>query len=118
MSFWDHFENERLHHFVKASSKKHSCEFCSDHWGTIVRIFGSQKEFEESDFFDGEDSVKGDPKANIAVWPGKNNVGRNENSWWLTAPVHPLCGCEIDHVETAHESQEELEDWYSKLKWD
>lgn len=125
MNFWEHFEIDKDHlhdtsfSFVKAKTKtRHSCEFCSDHWGTVVRLFKSQSDFENSSFYGGEDIVNGDPKAKIAVWPGKNNVGRDKNSYWLCAPVHPLCGCEIEVEETIHESKEDLEDWYSTLEWD
>lgn len=130
MNFWDHFEleKEHTHSFLKGKKKeenekkpshmRQSCEFCSEHWGTTVRLFGSQSEFEDSEVYGGEDAVRGDSKAKIAVWPGKNNVGRNPDSYWLTAPVHVFCGCEIDMIETRHESDEELEDWYSKLEWD
>ncbi|WP_246837105.1 hypothetical protein [Leptospira levettii] len=83
-----------------------------------MRLFKSQSDFENSDFYGGEDVVKGDPRAKIAVWPGKNNVGRDKNSYWLCAPVHVFCGCEIEVEETTHESIEDLEDWYSTLEWD
>lgn len=103
MNFWDHFEIEKEHHHVflkgkkkeenekKPSHLRQSCEFCSEHWGTTVRLFESQSEFEDSDVYGGDDIVRGDSKARIAVWPGKNNVGRNPDSYWLTAPIHPLC---------------------------
>ncbi|MCT8335706.1 hypothetical protein NUH30_18620 [Leptospira sp. 85282-16] len=98
MNFWEHFDidNDHSHNktflFEKTKSKiRHSCEFCSDHWGTVVRLFKSQSDFENSDFYGGEDVVKGDPRAKIAVWPGKNNIGRDKNSYWLCAPVHPNC---------------------------
>ena len=120
MNFWDHFEIEHhhFHTFSKGEKGKVSCEFCSDHWNTTVMLFSSEDDFKKSEFYDGEDRVKGDSKTNIAVWPGKNNVGRDSNSYWLTAPMHPLCGCEIDQLESTHEANEELEDWYSKLEWD
>lgn len=132
MNFYEHFAKDESHdhshdhghehEFVKArkssSRPAKSCEFCSDHWGTVVRTFSSYEEFEKSPFFGGEDTVINDPEAKIAVWVGKNNVGRNSNDWWLCAPVHVFCGCEFDTHRFQKQDGKELEDWYSSLEWD
>ncbi|WCL51527.1 hypothetical protein [Leptospira sp. GIMC2001] len=142
MLFYEHFAKEEscdhhdhAHEFVKAkksssepevskaqkssSRPEVSCEFCSSHWGTTVRIFGSLEDFEKSPLFGGDDKVINDPEGvTIAVWPGKNNVGRAQADWWLCASVHPFCGCEFDNHRFKSQTSEELEDWYSKLEWD
>lgn len=137
MGFWEHYRqdtHEEIHHhhnhdFMKSEKGKNrksssrpsqSCEFCSSHWGTVVRVFPSHSAFVNSEFYGGGDAVINDPNGvEIAVWPGKNNVGRN-NDPWLCAPVHPLCGCEFDTYTFRGKegSKEELEDWYSSLEWD
>ncbi|WP_232371501.1 hypothetical protein [Leptospira ainazelensis] len=123
-NFWDHFaESEHEKHvsnkiiFVK-SKNSNSCEYCSSHWGTKVRLFASYSDFENSEFFGGNDTVIHDPNGvKVAAWPGKNNVGRNSRNYWLCCPVHPNCGCEFKDYRfiRSEEKSEELEDWYSKL---
>lgn len=93
---------------------KNHCDFCANHWSTIVRLFLDEEDFKNSEYYDGEDKVKNDPhNVEIAVWAGKNNVGRNANNYWLCAPVHPFCGCHFE--EYSFEKEEVKEDWYSKL---
>lgn len=134
MSFYDHYAldedhiHEHCNHHLdfeksKSSSRpSNSCEFCSSHWGTKIRIFKSYEDFEKSEFYGGEDKVINDANGvTIAVWTGKNNVGRSPDDWWLCTPIHPLCGCELDTFSFKKGSEpqdEELEDWYSKLEWD
>lgn len=68
-----------------------SCPFCEANRGTICRLFPSEQEFIKSDYYGGSDKVVGDKRASVAVWPGKNNVGRSFASWWVCAPAHPYC---------------------------
>ncbi|WP_032918473.1 hypothetical protein [Leptospira santarosai] len=124
--FWDHFaESEHENHdsnkfnFIKSRNVK-SCEYCSSHWGTKVRLFASYADFENSEFYGGDDTVINDPHGvKVAAWPGKNNVGRNSGNYWLCAPIHPLCGCEFKDYRFANseEKLQELEDWYSNLEF-
>ncbi|MBE7411430.1 MAG: hypothetical protein HS129_05085 [Leptospiraceae bacterium] len=123
MSFLDFYKDEpeiHTHEFLK-SKKRVSCEFCSAHWGTIIRVFEDEKEFEESPYYGGGDTVINDPNGvKIAVWAGKNNIGRSPEDFWLCAPVHVYCGCEFTNnaFRNSKSSNEELEDWYSTLEFD
>ncbi|WP_001012285.1 hypothetical protein [Leptospira interrogans] len=128
MNFWDHFSESEHEHYSSEesagtylkSSNTNSCDFCSSHWGTKVRLFASYSDFENSEYFGGDDTVMHDPHGvKIAAWPGKNNVGRNAKSYQLCAPVHPNCGCEFKDYRfyTDESKTEELEDWYSKLEF-
>lgn len=121
MNFWDNYKDEpetHTHEFLKGK-KRVSCVFCSSHWGTVARVFKSRDDFESSDYYGGDDSVINDPNGvTIAVWPGKNNVGRSPEDYWLCATSHPNCGCNFtNHAFRKTSSDEELEDWYSKLEF-
>lgn len=69
------------------------CPFCQGWKGTVVRVFESYDDFASSPHYGGGDFVINDPHATRAVWPGKDNVGRPANDWWICIPVHPYCGC-------------------------
>ena len=30
-----------------------------------------------------------DPNTDIAIWVGKNNIGRKKPDWWICCPAHP-----------------------------
>ena len=72
-------------------SARKTCEWCLAWEGTVARVFASQAEFAASPYYGGGDTVVGDPHAEVAVWPGKNNVGRKPADWWICTPVHPNC---------------------------
>ena len=64
-----------------------TCEWCQAHHGTIVRLV-------PADMVAGnDDSLKSmgieDTYTNIAVWPGKNNVGFKQKAWRVCTPAHP-----------------------------
>lgn len=69
------------------------CPFCQGWKGTVVRVFESYDDFASSPYYGGGDLVINDPHATRAVWPGKDNVGRPADDWWICIPVHPYCGC-------------------------
>lgn len=69
------------------------CPFCQGWKGTVVRVFESYDDFASSPYYGGGDLVINDPHATRAVWPGKDNVGRPTDDWWICIPVHPYCGC-------------------------
>lgn len=91
---WSKFitdENPVYLEFGKVSGGRKTCEYCEEHRGTMLRLFSSYQEFKDSPNYDGEDRVKDDDIASVAVWPGKNNYERIRNNWWLCAPVHNWC---------------------------
>lgn len=64
------------------------CDWCNSHLGTITRqipldLVGNEK----------DDSLQSrgidDPITNIAVWPGKNNVGFKKQGWRVCSVIHP-----------------------------
>lgn len=100
--------------FHPKQSRK-SCEFCSDNWNTVVRLFASEDDFIQSEYYGGGDRVINDPNGvEIAVWAGKNNVGKSASQWSICAPVHPRCGCHFQEHSFGIED-EPKEDWYSQL---
>lgn len=95
--------------------RRGDCEHCGRFQGQVARAFRSEDEFIRSPFYGGGDRVVGDPNGvTIAVWPGKHNVYRRPQEWWLCSPLHPFCNCSLrDHdfdVEDARRS-----DWYAEL---
>jgi len=99
---------------IQPKMSRKTCEFCSDNWNTIVRLFPSESDFKKSEFYGGGDKVINDPNGvEIAVWAGKNNVGKSASQWGICAPVHPNCGCTFE--EHTFGFEEPKEDWYSKL---
>ena len=88
-----------------------SCSKCRELTQYKYRVFASQSEFEDSEFFGGEDVVINDPKADYALWPGKNNVGRPYSEWWGTAgSIHPNCSCMFRSQRSAPDYSEGLGD--------
>lgn len=94
---WSKFDKAYVK-FTRVRNKGKSCEFCASHRDTICRLFPTQEAFTNSEFYGGADVVQGDEMASVAVWPGKNNVDRSENSWWIAAPSHPWCNDDFTFV--------------------
>lgn len=67
------------------------CDKCYEFLNKTARLFMSEEEYQNSSHYGGGDRLINDPVADVAVWIGKNNVGRNYANWWLCAPVHPNC---------------------------
>lgn len=79
-----------------AKHKPVTCERCMEFasQGTIARLFPSYGAVTESEYFDGEDQLSGEPHASVAIWPGKSNAERGSmGSWWACTPMHPQCSC-------------------------
>jgi len=79
-----------------AKHKPVTCEKCMElaSQGTIARLFPSYGAVTESEYFDGEDQLAGEPHASVAIWPGKSNAERGSmGSWWACTPLHPRCSC-------------------------
>jgi hypothetical protein len=88
-----------------------SCSKCKELTQYKYRVFPSQSDFEESEFFGGDDIVINDPKADFALWPGKNNVGRPYSEWWGTpGSIHPHCSCMFRSQRSAPDYSEDLGD--------
>jgi hypothetical protein len=65
-----------------------TCDWCKSVQGTVVRLIPK----ELSGGIDGEDlsslGIK-DANTNVAIWSGKNNVGRKQKDWLIACPAHP-----------------------------
>jgi len=64
-----------------------TCKWCQSKAGTIVRLVP------KSIALGGTESLKEmgihDPNTDIAIWIGKNNVGRKQVEFWICCPAHP-----------------------------
>jgi len=69
-----------------------SCKWCLAHQGSLVRLVPAEIVTDTT-----RDSLKSmgikDPNTDIAVWPGKNNIGfketKNVHEWRVCTPAHP-----------------------------
>lgn len=65
-----------------------TCDWCAPRQGTLVRLVPTSIVADNND-----DSLKSmgieDPFTNIAIWVGKNNVGRKKQDWLICCPAHP-----------------------------
>lgn len=89
-----------------------SCSKCLELTTYKYRVFASESEFKKSEFYGGSDDVINDPKAEKALWIGKNNVGRPYAEWWGTpGAIHPYCSCMFRITETLVEDDFDEEDY-------
>ena len=76
---------EKAKYFVRTGG---TCDWCQSKRGTVVRLIPAELSSE----IDGESlqsaGIK-DPNTDIAIWPGKNNVGRKKKDWLIACPAHP-----------------------------
>jgi hypothetical protein len=76
---------EKAKYFVRTGG---SCDWCRSKQGTITRLIPA----DISSGIDNESlrsiGIK-DPNTDIAIWPGKNNVGRKQRDWLICCPAHP-----------------------------
>jgi hypothetical protein len=65
-----------------------TCDFCLPRQGTLVRLVPTSIVADA-----GDESLKSmgieDPNTDIAIWVGKNNVGRKKQDWNICCPAHP-----------------------------
>jgi hypothetical protein len=74
--------------FMVGISSPTACTFCLDSVRDQIVVLRS----EPPD--DGGDMVVIDGKPYTAIWPGKSNVGRPQEDWWVAAGTqHPHCRC-------------------------
>jgi hypothetical protein len=111
--------------YVRQTTNKKSkhnpvtCDKCLE-WAnseTIARLFTSEGDFQESEYYGGEDNLDGEPVASVAIWPGKSNAERGGmGSWWVCTPAHPFCGCHWIRYEPNKQEQkfDELEDIFNR----
>jgi hypothetical protein len=73
-----------------------TCDKCLE-WsneGIIARLFASESDFQNSEYYGGNDDLDNEPIATKAIWVGKSNADRGGmGSWWVCTPAHPNCGC-------------------------
>ncbi len=82
-----------------------TCKWCRSKQGRIVRLVPSTI----ASGIEGE-SLKSiginDPNTDIAIWPGKNNVGRKQPDWLICCPAHPWNVATFQPIDLK-------EDWYN-----
>lgn len=65
-----------------------TCKWCQGKQGTVVRLVPSEIVEDHK-----EESLKSmgidDPNTDIAIWPGKSNVGLKQDKWNICCPAHP-----------------------------
>lgn len=65
-----------------------TCDWCAPRQGTLVRLVPTSIVTDA-----GDESLKSmgidDPYTDIAIWVGKNNVGRKKQDWNICCPAHP-----------------------------
>jgi len=65
-----------------------SCDWCLPRQGTLVRLVPLSIVADT-----GDESLKSmgieDPYTDIAIWVGKNNIGRKKPDWMICCPAHP-----------------------------
>ena len=80
--------------FMKGISSSEACPWCRNSVdGVIVALL-------EEPPSSGGDQVTINGETYTAIWPGKNNYGRNRRNWWISAETqHPHCRCTwIKHI--------------------
>lgn len=65
-----------------------TCDWCKSKQGTIVRLIPAELASGIDDESLQSIGIK-DANTDIAIWPGKNNVGRKQNDWLIATPAHP-----------------------------
>lgn len=86
---------------MKGISAPDACDFCSSMInGKVFAAVQSQPE-------DG-DTLLVNGKPYTAIWPGKSNVGRKRQDWWVAFPSHPHCRCSLSEYAEGFEEEEEM----------
>lgn len=89
----DFREEDHDHEVEFSKAQRKSCPICKSFWGKPARLFESEEAFKSSEYYGGGDTVVNDPNGvTIAVWAGKDNLGKQN---WMCVPIHPNCGCEF-----------------------
>ena len=76
-------DSSRAKYYVRTGG---TCAWCRSKQGTLVRLV-PQKLSGESESL--KELGISDPNTDIAIWIGKNNVGRKQVDWWICCPAHP-----------------------------
>lgn len=75
----------KARYFVRTGG---TCAWCVSKQGTIVRLIPSEIVNDHK-----SESLKelgiNDPNTDIAIWPGKSNVGLKQKQWNICCPAHP-----------------------------
>lgn len=81
----DSIRDKKGVYFVRVGG---TCDWCAPRQGTLVRLVPTSIVADNND-----DSLKSmgieDPFTDIAIWVGKNNVGRKKQDWLICCPAHP-----------------------------
>ena len=86
-------DDERAVYFIRIGG---TCKWCAPRRGTIARLV-------PADLVGDTDSLQAmgidDPITDIAIWPGKNNVGRKQADWWICCPAHPYNAATFQRID-------------------
>lgn len=75
-------EVSKKSYFRRIEGSRNTCDFCKEANGTIALYVDHPLE---------DDRIE-DPAAQIAIWPGKTNVGRTRSEWRIPeGAIHPHC---------------------------
>jgi len=78
-------DQSKAKYFIRTGG---TCKWCRSKQGTLVRLIPSSVVEDTKN-----ESLRAmgiiDPNTDIAIWPGKNNVGLKENDWQICCPAHP-----------------------------
>lgn len=74
--------------FMRGISSSEACPFCRNHVNSkVVVLLDAPPEA-------GGDQITINGTVYTAIWPGKDNYGRNRANWWVSAGTqHPHCRC-------------------------
>jgi hypothetical protein len=76
---------EKAKYFVRVGG---SCDWCMGKRGVLVRLVPVSIVEDASNESLSAMGIQ-DPNTDIAIWPGKNNVGRKKQDWMICCPAHP-----------------------------
>lgn len=76
---------EKAVYFVRTGG---TCPWCRSKQGTVVRLVPASIVEDTKDESLRSMGIK-DPNTDIAIWPGKNNVGLKQADWNICCPAHP-----------------------------
>ena len=76
-------------YFRRRVGSYNTCKICASHRDKIA--LWSEKPL--------TDDTINDELADIAIWSGKSNIGRNQKDWWIPeGSTHPNCFCEWEKL--------------------
>jgi hypothetical protein len=100
-------DNDKAKYFLYIGG---SCKWCRSHQGTLVRLVPASFVRDKDN-----DSLESmgihDPNTDIAIWIGKNNVGKysyKEPAWKVCTPAHPHGVATFEPIDLAMQEYNEV----------